>query len=75
MLVAKIDRKEVMAPLYRLVTWLGLISLAARPPIKLIAVSGYGHAQAVERSINCGFDLHLVKPVNPKQLASLLQAI
>ena len=40
--------------------------------ITLIAVSGYGQAQDRQRSMEAGFDAHLVKPVSPTVLASLI---
>jgi CheY-like chemotaxis protein len=40
--------------------------------IRLVAVSGYGEVPAVLRSIEAGFEAHLVKPV---QLARLEQVI
>jgi CheY-like chemotaxis protein len=40
--------------------------------ILLLAVSGYGHEEAVARSVEAGFDRHLVKPVDPDQLRALL---
>jgi len=43
--------------------------------IKLIAVSGYGHATALQRSQEAGFDRHLVKPVDPEMLSALLAEI
>jgi PAS domain S-box-containing protein len=41
----------------------------------LLAVSGYGHAEAVQRSQQAGFDQHLVKPVEPDRLCALLAEI
>lgn len=43
--------------------------------IRLIAVSGYGHAAALQRSQAVGFDRHLVKPVDPETLSTLLAEI
>lgn len=40
--------------------------------LKLIAVSGYGHEEAIRRSREAGFDIHLVKPVDPERLNDLL---
>jgi two-component system CheB/CheR fusion protein len=34
----------------------------------LIAVTGYGNDEAVQRSRESGFDAHLVKPVEPESL-------
>jgi PAS domain S-box-containing protein len=38
----------------------------------LIAISGYGDAQARERGREAGFDLYLVKPVEPEELKRVL---
>lgn len=43
--------------------------------IRLVAVSGYGHAAALQRSQTVGFDRHLVKPVDPETLCTLLAEI
>jgi len=40
--------------------------------IRLVAVSGYGHEEAIVRSREAGFDSHLVKPVEPASLLALL---
>jgi CheY-like chemotaxis protein len=40
---------------------------------QLIAVSGYGQAEDRERSEAAGFDLHLVKPVDPAELLRRLE--
>jgi two-component system, sensor histidine kinase len=40
--------------------------------IKLIAVTGYGQAADRERSLESGFDVHLLKPVDPKELEKIL---
>lgn len=39
----------------------------------LIAVTAYGSAEEVERSREAGFDAHLVKPVDPDEVFSLLR--
>ena len=41
----------------------------------LIAVSGWGQAEAKARSHAAGFDHHLVKPVDPVALGALLQSL
>jgi two-component system CheB/CheR fusion protein len=49
--------------------------LRARPEgrdLVLVAVTGYGHEEARERSRAAGFDHHLVKPVEPDTLNGLL---
>jgi PAS domain S-box-containing protein len=38
----------------------------------LLAVTGWGQAKDRERTLEAGFDHHLVKPVDPKLLATLL---
>ena len=38
----------------------------------LLALTGYGHPSDRERSTEAGFDYHLVKPVDPYDLARLL---
>jgi len=47
---------------------------AARAAL-LVAVTGYGHAEARARSLAAGFDHHLVKPVDPERLLDLLAGI
>lgn len=39
---------------------------------RLVAVSGYGHQEAVDRSGEAGFDLHLTKPIQEERLEELL---
>jgi len=41
----------------------------------LVAVTGYGHEEARMRSREAGFDLHLVKPVQPEAICALLAEI
>jgi CheY-like chemotaxis protein len=43
-----------------------------RPPL-LVAVTGYGREEDRRRSAEAGIDLHLVKPVEPQQLRSVLE--
>jgi CheY-like chemotaxis protein len=43
-----------------------------RTPL-LVAVTGYGDAEARRRSAETGIDLHLVKPVEPARLYDLLE--
>ncbi len=45
----------------------------ARTP--LVAISGYGQAEDLQRSRDAGFDLHLTKPVEPAALAALLDSL
>jgi CheY-like chemotaxis protein len=37
--------------------------------VKLIALTGYGRADDARRAYEAGFDLHVVKPVDPERLA------
>jgi CheY-like chemotaxis protein len=41
--------------------------------IRLLALSGYGEPQDRARSMEAGFDVHIVKPINPPDLAGLLR--
>ena len=43
-----------------------------RDDIFLIALTGYGQQEDRRRALNAGFNAHLVKPVDPKELARLL---
>ena len=38
----------------------------------LVALTGYGSASDRDRSRQAGFDLHLMKPVDPEKLRSVL---
>jgi len=40
--------------------------------IRLIAVTGYGQPSDRESAMQAGFDMHLLKPIEPKMLESLL---
>jgi len=40
-------------------------------PCRLVALTGYGLAADRARSVEAGFDAHLVKPVNPDQVVRL----
>jgi PAS domain S-box-containing protein len=42
--------------------------------VLLVALTGYGTPDALERSRRAGFDHHLIKPVNPETLYRLLKA-
>jgi signal transduction histidine kinase len=51
-------------------------TLRARPETsaaRLIAVSGYGQEKDRARSAEAGFDLHLVKPVDPARLTAAIE--
>jgi PAS domain S-box-containing protein len=41
--------------------------------IKLIAITGWGQESDKERAFAAGFDHHLTKPVDPRQLSALLE--
>lgn len=41
--------------------------------IKLVALTGYSDPDVKVRAANAGFDLHLVKPVNPAKLGMVLK--
>jgi signal transduction histidine kinase len=43
-----------------------------RSDLLLVALTGYGAAEQRERALDAGFDLHLVKPVEPEDLASII---
>jgi two-component system, sensor histidine kinase len=47
-------------------------SLGASSPL-LIALTGYGAPEQRSQALAAGFDLHLVKPVDPDRLGSLLE--
>jgi CheY-like chemotaxis protein len=40
--------------------------------IHLVALTGYGSPEDRERSARAGFDLHLVKPVDARELLKIL---
>ena len=40
--------------------------------VKLIALTGYGQATDRARALQAGFDVHLLKPVDPVELRQLL---
>jgi CheY-like chemotaxis protein len=44
-------------------------------PLHLIAVSGYGQEEDQRRALQAGFDRHLTKPIDPKQLRQILEAL
>jgi CheY-like chemotaxis protein len=41
-------------------------------PIHLVALTGYGQPEDRRRTLDAGFDDHLVKPVDPVRLAEML---
>lgn len=46
-----------------------------RDQLVLVAVTGYGHDEARQRSLAAGFDEHLAKPVDRRTLQALLEGI
>jgi CheY-like chemotaxis protein len=42
--------------------------------IRLVAMTGYGRPEDRTRALAAGFDAHLVKPVDPRQLQDLLHS-
>lgn len=46
-----------------------------RDQLLLVAVTGYGHDEARQRSLAAGFDEHLAKPVSRRTLQALLEGI
>jgi signal transduction histidine kinase len=44
------------------------------PGARLVALTGYGQPEDRDRALAAGFDVHLVKPVDPEQLQRLLAA-
>jgi CheY-like chemotaxis protein len=43
--------------------------------VYLVAMTGYGQEEDRERARQAGFDVHLVKPVDPRALERLLQEL
>jgi CheY-like chemotaxis protein len=43
--------------------------------VRLVAMSGYGQDAYRQRSLAAGFDVHLVKPVNPQELQEILATL
>jgi PAS domain S-box-containing protein len=43
--------------------------------VKLIALTGYGQAEDARRAYEAGFDLHVVKPVDPEVLAEAVATV
>jgi signal transduction histidine kinase/CheY-like chemotaxis protein len=48
-------------------------SANATRTIKLVAITGYGQPDDRERALQAGFDAHMLKPVDPQSLQSILQ--
>ncbi len=49
-----------------------LRALRRERPLRIIAITGWGQDADRQRSREAGFDVHLVKPVDPMTLTSLL---
>jgi CheY-like chemotaxis protein len=49
-----------------------LREMEAARPLRIIAVTGWGTEADRRRSQEAGFDLHLVKPLDPEELAQVL---
>lgn len=41
----------------------------------IIAVTGYGQPEDIRRAMEAGFDHHMIKPVEPRTLVSLIDAV
>jgi CheY-like chemotaxis protein len=52
----------------------GMRDSMAKKPL-LIAVTGYGKPEDIQRSRDAGFDHHFVKPVDPDQIHELLSQL
>ncbi|HET9490746.1 MAG TPA: GAF domain-containing protein [Methylomirabilota bacterium] len=48
------------------------VRAALGPAVLLIALTGYGRPQDRQQALEAGFDDHVVKPVDPEQLTSLI---
>jgi DNA-binding response OmpR family regulator len=46
-----------------------------RRDLRAIAVSGYGTEEDVRRSVEAGFDEHLVKPFHPERLLETIERL
>ena len=45
------------------------------PDLRLIALSGYGQAEDRRKTLEAGFDMHLVKPVDPARLSTAIASL
>jgi CheY-like chemotaxis protein len=43
--------------------------------VTIIALTGFGQARDREQALLAGFNAHLTKPANPKELATLLREV
>lgn len=50
-----------------------LQTILGRNSCRLIAQTGYGQAADVARSSDAGFDIHLIKPVDPARLLAIVE--
>ncbi len=50
----------------------GLRAMEHRPPLLLIALTGYGQPEDRRRALEAGFDAHLTKPIDLERLRELL---
>jgi CheY-like chemotaxis protein len=48
---------------------------AAKASLRLVALTGYGHADDVQRSRESGFDEHLLKPATLERLQAAIDAV
>ena len=55
--------------------WTSCASCAAGSPTPGIAVSGFGSADDVAQSLESGFALHLVKPIDVRALAAAIASV
>jgi signal transduction histidine kinase/DNA-binding response OmpR family regulator len=46
-----------------------------RPDLRLIALTGYGQAEDRRKTLEAGFDMHLVKPVDPARLSVAIASL
>jgi signal transduction histidine kinase len=51
------------------------LRVSLRAGVGLIALSGYGQAADRRKSLEAGFDTHLVKPVHPSHLSAVIASI
>lgn len=45
---------------------------ASSPSIRLVALTGYGRPEDRQRAFDAGFDVHLMKPVDPDRLVEII---
>jgi len=51
-----------------------LRAASATAQCRLVAITGWGQDDDRRRSRDAGFDMHLVKPVDPSQLVDIVDA-